>query len=169
MFTNLNTFKVLKELFVHTSKKSSMRDLAKITGLSVATVSKVCSDLGAENLIKTEKVAKSLLVSANIGSKEYTFFKRLFNIYSLKDLIFQISGENPSAVILYGSYSRGEDDERSDIDIAVIGAEFEVGEKRFEKSLFRSLHIMFFASEKDIPDDLRISLNNGIVLLGGLL
>lgn len=87
-------------------------------------------------------------------------------MYSLESLISDIRKENPSAAILYGSYSRGEDNEESDIDIAIIGAEF--GSK-VDSIGGRKIHIMNFPSEKKIPEDLRKNLNNGIVLTGGLL
>ena len=146
-----------------------MRDLAKKTGISVATVSKICAGLKTDKIIQTESVGKSLLVSADINSKEYRFFKRLFNIHSLKDIVFQIDKENPSAMVLYGSYARGEDNEQSDIDIAVIGAELDLDNRALEAELCRKIHLMFFPSEKDIPKDLRTNINNGIVLIGGLL
>lgn len=169
MFKNMNKVKLLKEFFINPSRKSSLRDLARRTHLSVATVSKVCLELSENKIVKTERVGRSLLVFAYVVSAEYRFLKRLFNIYVLKDLVFRLSEENPSAVVLFGSYSRGEDDEESDIDLAVIGAEFKVDVNKFESVLGRRLHFLFFASEKDISSELRVSLNNGVVLLGGLL
>ena len=74
-----------------------------------------------------------------------------------------------STIILFGSYSRGEDTIRSDIDIAVIGRkEKHINLDDFEKKLERNISINFYASFKEIHKNLKENLFNGIVLFGGV-
>ena len=74
-----------------------------------------------------------------------------------------------STIILFGSYSRGEDTVNSDIDIAIIGRkEKDVNLKRFEKILERKITINFYSSFKSIHTHLKENIFNGIVLAGGV-
>jgi DNA-binding transcriptional regulator YhcF (GntR family) len=169
MFIDLNTQKVAREIFLKPTSERSLRELAKITGLSTATVSKMCRQLESNGIIKTRLVAKSRLVSASLESEDYLFFKRINNILLLKPVIDRLNANHPSAIILYGSYAKGSDTEESDIDMAVIGSKTDVNFNKYEKELNRKMHLIFFPSEKQIPNNLKQNLLNGIMLKGGML
>ena len=98
--------------------------------------------------------------------------KRLFNLKELysSGLLAALSIEFPgSAIVLFGSYSNGEDTEDSDIDIAIIGYhEKEINIRLFEKLLQRSLQFHFFKKSTDVHADLRENIINGVVLEGVL-
>ena len=71
-------------------------------------------------------------------------------------------------IILFGSYSRGDDISKSDIDIAIIGQKKEVDLKKFEKILFKKIILNFYPSFTDIHKNLKENLCNGILLSGGI-
>ena len=72
-------------------------------------------------------------------------------------------------IILFGSYGRGEDTIKSDIDIAIIGSKKkEVNLIGFEKILERAIFLHFYDSLKQINKNLKESIHNGIVLVGGI-
>jgi len=74
----------------------------------------------------------------------------------------------PSAVVLFGSASRGEDTENSDIDLLVIAKEKDVNLKKYESALGRKINMIFEDSSKGMPKELLNNVINGIVLYGYL-
>ena len=73
-----------------------------------------------------------------------------------------------ATIILFGSYSRGEDIINSDIDIAVIGRKDKLIDLTYyEKTLDRKININFYGSFKSIHKHLKENLCNGIILIGG--
>ena len=94
----------------------------------------------------------------------------LDNIYSsgLVDRLVEVY-HAPDAIILFGSYSRGEDTEDSDIDIAVLTGRKQIDESyaKQEKELKRKLSIKII-SPKNITKEFTLSLANGVILYGYL-
>ena len=74
-----------------------------------------------------------------------------------------------ATIILFGSYSRGDDTLTSDIDIAVIGRKNkQINLENFEDLLERKININFYNSLKNIHKNLKENLCNGFVLAGGI-
>ena len=70
-------------------------------------------------------------------------------------------------VILFGSYSYGEDTIKSDIDIAIIGSKKkDIDLTRFYKMLERPVVLNFYDDLKEINKNLRSNIISGIVLAG---
>ena len=169
MFKNTNTNKVAEEIFLRPTQERSIRDLAKLTKLSPATVSKIVKQLETEGIIQSRTVAKSNLIKADIENENYRFYKKLHNIESLKTLINALNRKKPRAIILFGSYSKGEDTEQSDIDLAIISNEFKIDLEPYQKKLNRKIQAFFFSTEEKIPENLKQNIINGIILAGSIL
>ena len=75
---------------------------------------------------------------------------------------------NPDVIVLYGSASKGEDVEDSDLDLFIIAKEKPINLERFEKELNRKIHIIFENSLKRVSKEFLNNLINGIVLYGYL-
>jgi predicted nucleotidyltransferase len=74
-----------------------------------------------------------------------------------------------ASIILFGSYSRGEDIINSDMDIAVIGRKDKlINTTNYEKLLERTININFYDSFKKIHKHLKENLCNGIILIGSV-
>jgi len=74
-----------------------------------------------------------------------------------------------TTIILFGSYSKGEDTIKSDIDIAVIGTKGKIiNTKKFDKILEKDILINFYLSFKNIHKELKDNILNGITLVGGI-
>jgi len=74
-----------------------------------------------------------------------------------------------TTIILFGSYSKGEDIFNSDIDIAVVGRKEKILQlDKYEKILNRTIHLLFFDSWKRINKHLRNNILNGIILHGNI-
>ena len=95
--------------------------------------------LKKEGLVFVNKTKALTKVKANMENKGFTRMKRLSNlesIYTSGFVDYLLKELRPLAIICFGSYSRGEDFEKSDLDIAIIKGlqkNLEVG--KFEKKL----------------------------------
>ncbi len=75
---------------------------------------------------------------------------------------------SPEAIILYGSWSKGESTENSDIDLFIIGREKNIDLEKYEKIIGAKVHIIFEQDIKKISNELKNNLINDIVLKGYL-
>ena len=72
-------------------------------------------------------------------------------------------------IIVFGSYSRGEDARESDIDIAVIGRKNKLlALERFEHLLTRHINVNFYPEWKKIHSHLQNNILGGILLHGNV-
>ena len=112
---------IILELFINNSTTQFLqKDIQKKTGLSKATLIKWLNFLEKENFIDVKKEAVSKKYSLNKENPIIKQLKILYNLMLLKNFKNKIQNFNVKAY-LYGSASRGEDVEESDIDILIIG------------------------------------------------
>src|SRR3989338_508710 len=169
---------IFRLLCIKAGQSLNLRGVARPLKVSTTAVSKALIELEKEGLIKVEKSKTMNLMSIefNRDNKKAVEMKRVENlkmIYEsgLSDFLFN---EFPGcAIILFGSYSRGEDtwtrESRSDIDIAIIGTKGKDQElTKFDKILERTVFINFYESWKDIHKQLKNNILNGILLSGGI-
>jgi predicted nucleotidyltransferase len=170
----------MRLLFVKSGKSFNARGMAKALKVSPTAISKSLGKFGKEDLIivKKDKETGRLSIDLNRSSPEVIALKRVENlkmIYESGLVGFLSEGYPGSTIILFGSYSFGEDTLDSDIDIAVIGskpiiktARLEKFISRFEELLERKINISFYADFKGINKYLKENILNGIVLKGGI-
>mgnify|MGYP001576023803 CR=1 FL=1 len=80
-----------------------------------------------------------------------------------------IESIHPISIILFGSYSKGEDIETSDIDILIISkAKKELKFLEIEKKLKRKINIMIVEDLKKLDSLIVDKIYNGIILYGGI-
>ena len=153
-------------------EKLSQREIAGILKVSPTAVANSIKNLKNTELIKVEKTKTINFISFNRDNPKAIELKRaenLKNVYlsGLADYLErELAG---STVILFGSYSFGEDAAGSDIDIAVIGsAEKEMDVKKFSRLLGRKISLNFYKSIDGIGKNLRENILNGIVISGSV-
>ena len=165
---------IFRLLCIKSGISLNQREIARMLGVSPTAVANALPDLEKEGIIKLVKGKNINLNSVMLDreSEKAVFFKRAENLKMLYEsgiiqfLYRQFPG---SAAVLFGSYSRGEDTLKSDIDIAVIGSKDKAVElEEFEKKLERSVSLNFYGSLKVIEKNLRDNILNGIVLSGGI-
>ena len=89
-------------------------------------------------------------------------------IYSSGIIEFLVNKYSPSSISVLGSYSKGEDVEKSDVDIAVITNNKEQADlEKFEKKLNRKVHLLLFETKKT-SEEFFNNLINGIIFYGVL-
>src|SRR3989344_2329766 len=159
-------------LCMRAGEKLSQREMAKILGVSPTAVSNSIERLKKNNLIKVEKTKTINFVSFNRNEQKTVDLKRIENLKNIYMSGLSEHLENEIAgvtIILFGSYSRGEDTETSDIDIAVIGIKDKLLElEKYEKTLNRKININFYDSWKNIHKHLKNNILSGILLHGAI-
>jgi predicted nucleotidyltransferase len=171
MLTKDNNYKVMKLFFDNAEEKFHIREIARQTNLSAPGVLKILKKLKKETLLISEKenVVENVKASRN---EKFFLLKKAYNALSLLEsgLVNRLKDEyeEPEAIVIFGSYSKGEDTSQSDIDIAVVTKkEAQLDLRQFEKYLRRkiSIHeIQISDSEKEFLNNLA----NGTVVYGFL-
>ena len=159
-------------LSIKAGEQLSQRDIAKALKVSPTAVANAVKNLIGKNLIKLQKTKTINFISFNRDNPKAIELKRVENLKQLylselPDFLEEkLAG---TTIILFGSYSRGEDTNTSDIDIAVIGRKDKVIDlKVFEKRLNRKININFYDSWKNIHKHLKNNILNGIIITGSV-
>ena len=105
---------------------------------------------------------------ANKESKLFISLSKSYWNWKLDKLSEYLEHElSDPTIILFGSLTKAEAKNDSDIDIAVIAHKREIDVRKYEKSLKRKIQFFFFESIKDIKSkELRNNIVNGYVLTG---
>ncbi len=170
--TNLQQ-EILRLFFIKSGVSLNQRQISNYLKVSQPAVMKALPELEKRGFIKVsqDKDSKRWSIELN-NTYKVMQLKRVDNLKLIYEsgLADFLEKEFAGAVIiLFGSYSRGEDTINSDIDIAVIGRkEKSVELKDFERILERKIFINFYHSFKDIHKNLKENIFNGIILYGGI-
>lgn len=172
-FTKLER-EILRFLFLNAGKSYNQREIALSLKVSPTAIANSVKLLKKEGLIEAinNKNTKPSAISLNLQNNKVIFAKRVENlrmIYEsgLAELLFDKFPE--ATIVLFGSFSFGEDLHSSDIDIAIVGAaKSETGISKFEKILNKKIIIQFYTSFESIHKNLKESILNGIVLKGSV-
>lgn len=170
--------KILQYFFSFPQAETTLNQLALRVKISKTSAQQAIRQLGEEKFLKKKIVGRSWLLSCNPQhwhnySKKITYF--LGEILA-SDLLPQLNQNYPSsrAIILFGSYRKGDSTEHSDIDIAIevlslakpkiieFGFFPELG---YRKNVPITVHLF---SRKDMNLNLFANIANGFVLDGFL-
>jgi predicted nucleotidyltransferase len=172
-FTRLQN-SIFRLICIKAGEKLNLSEISKLLKVSVTAVSKAVPSIEEQKIIKIEKDKKMnlTLISLDRANKKAIQMKRAENLrmvyeYGLSDYLEdEFAG---GTIILFGSFSKGDDTISSDIDIAVIGRkEKEIDFKKFEEIFQRKIIINFYPSFNDIHKHLKENILNGIILSGGV-
>ena len=171
----LNLTRLQEEIFsllcLRAGERMSQREAAILLKVSPTAVSNSIKKLSEGGLVNVEKTKTINFLSFKRDDPGAVDLKRVENLRNIYLSGFSDYLENELAggtIILFGSYSRGEDTNTSDIDIAVIGRKDKILDlEKYEKTLNRKINVNFYASWK-IQKHLRNNILNGILLHGGV-
>ena len=165
---------IFRFLSINAGETFSQRRLAQALQVSPTAVAKSLNLLKKQKIIEFKKDSKMnlTLINFNRDNLKTIGLKRADNlkiIYELKIIDFLEEKFPGSIIILFGSYSMGEDVFTSDIDIAIIGCKEKViNLENFEKKIKKEIRINFYKNWKEINKNLRDNILNGMVLSGGI-
>jgi len=165
---------VLRLFFANPTKEFNGNGIARALGVSQTAVHNTLGGLEKAAIVNVQKDNETgrLSIRLNRENTKVVEMKRVENLRSLYDSGFvdALSERFPGeTMILFGSYSFGEDIETSDIDIVVIGGkEKPIDTGKFEKVLGRKISSHFYQSLAEIPKNLRENVLSGILLKGSV-
>lgn len=161
--------RVLEVFFVEPMAVHFTKEISRRIGLAPTSVRNNIKELLSTNLIKKKKSKPFDGFIANRENSDFIFYKRVYNLYSLKEITdFLVSAYYPKLIVVYGSYASGEDVENSDIDIFILSkTKKDVNLEKSEKKLERKIHLLVSDNLEDLDLSLRKKIWNGIVLYGG--
>jgi len=170
MLQNYTTYKILQLFFDYPTKHFQLREICRILDLGMPSVRNHVKKLEKLSFIKKEKrgVYQSYTSNKNDLFKIYKRNDVLVRLYECKLIDFLVDKFTPDAIVLFGSASRGEDVESSDIDLLVMAKKKEINLKIFEDKLKRRITLHFETRILDIPKELLNNIINGIVVYGYL-
>jgi len=166
----LNIINNLKPFIEDCYRRINVREYSRLMKISPPTASKLLSEFNKEELLLIEKDRNYIFYYANKNNKIFTDLSRIYWKIKLNELI-NFLDENliTPTVILFGSLSKAETKEDSDIDLCVIGHKKELNLKNFEDDLRRKIQLFFFSSIENIKDKgLVNNIINGYILNGRL-
>ncbi len=172
-FTKLER-EILKFLFINAGESYNQRGIALALKVSPTAVANSIKNLDKSGLLELDrgKNTKPTIVELNIKNDRVFFLKRVENLRMIYEsgLRDYLSDKLPeTTIILFGSYSFGEDVQSSDIDIAVIGGlKKEIDFSAYEKNFHKKIVVQFYDSLEGIHRNLRESILNGIILKGSI-
>lgn len=170
--------RVLATLFNFPEKEFSLSDLAKTAKVAKANLGAILKELENQEIIEVTKLSSIWRIKANQSSWNFIKSKIISNLefIYLSGLVEFLNEKykNPLAIILFGSFRKGEDISTSDIDIAIATNETKdyrterLNElSNFERLIARPIQLHIF-NGKTIDINLFNNISNGIVLLGSL-
>ena len=172
-FTKLER-EIIRFLSINSGNNYNQREIALTLKVSPTAVANSLKKLEKEKLIelKKNKNTRPSEISLNLHNNKLLYVKRVENFRSIYEsgLAEFLFDKFPGAtIILFGSYSFGEDSSISDIDIAIVGsASIKIDLASFERKLNKKIIIQCFDSFDKISKNLKESILNGIILKGSV-
>lgn len=169
MLQNYNKYKVLKVFLDSPTEHHRLREISRECGLAPLSVKNYLSELEKEKLVRKTVKHGIPLYLAERDDETFKLYKRISLILELHEsgLVNYLWDKlSPDAIILYGSHSKGESTEDSDIDLALLGTGKTIDLTKFENLLKKRIHIITYQNLKDISVELRNNILNGLILKG---
>lgn len=170
--------KIINWFFAYPAIEMSLNDLVQELKISKTTANRVISALIIEGFLNKQVIGNVWRISCNLNHP-YNFTRKIganLILVCESGILEEIRKiiPNTKAVILFGSYRKGDDNEKSDIDIAVEVANnqdiqiIELGiipKLGYRKNVQVNLHVF---SRNKIDSNLFANIANGIILDGFL-
>ncbi len=167
----------LLEFFIREPEREFyVREIAKILKNSPTTISKYLKKYENKKILISKNKLNHLLFRANTDSRQFKQLKLNYNLNALQEsgLIEYLVEEfnQPEAIVLFGSFSKAEDNKNSDIDLLIVSfRKQEINLEKFEKKLGHKIQL-FVHSKNDLEKlknknkELFNNWINGIVIHG---
>ena len=177
MLEKYSRYRILQEFFDRPLHRFQLRELSRLTGISLPSVRNHVMALEKDGLVRRIREGVYESYAAGSESSRFRALKTMDMVMRIRESGFLEFLERelsyPSAIVLFGSCAEGTDNENSDVDIFILGKEAGVNTKKYEKKLGRSISLHFMSrkvlekAKHDSPEFLN-NIINGIVLYGYL-
>lgn len=170
MITNSNKDALQEYFFRHPAATLRIREIEREAQLPVPSVTRYVKELVNEGVLQRRVIGNTVFYTTKRDSSEYRLRKLLANIRALHEsklVEHLISHYHNAPIRLFGSYSRGEDTEKSDIDLFIQTPLEPVSLRAFEKSLSRTIQLFCAKNVHELENkELANNILNGIPLNG---
>ena len=160
---------IREHFFTNPSAKLRVREMERALKLPLPSVIRYCKELEKEEILTTIKIGSVTFYTTNRASDKYLLEKKLYNLKIIyqSGLIGYLKKElsNP-AIVLFGSFAKGEDLEESDIDLYIeTYSKRQVNLEPFGKILKREIQIFRHKNLNELSNPhLANNIINGIIL-----
>ncbi len=171
MIQKWSRYTILEQFFDFPRKGFLVRELSRDTKIAATAVRIHIKSLLAEGLI--HKNTNGLYPTFSAAQES-----PLFKILKVQNIVLRLTQSGlidflektlyPSCIVLFGSASRGEDTENSDIDLFIQAKQVPLETRKFEKAFNRKINVLFEQNITKLPSELVNNLANGIVVYGYL-
>ena len=163
--------KVLEYFLLNPTKKLRVREIERKAKVPLPSAIRYAKELEKEGILKATEISTIRFYEADRSSKKFLMEKKLYNIRSIIEsgiveyVAFECS--NP-VLVVFGSYSRGEDTETSGVDL-YIESHKKPDISEFERKLHRKIQLFAYDDINHVKNkELANSIINGIALNGFL-
>src|SRR3989344_2771330 len=164
MLEKYNRYRILKLFFDSPTDSFRLREISRLTKISPPSIMIYLKEFERGDIIKKQTKRNVPFYSAMRDNPNFVLYKKISIIFELNKsgLIDHLWDKlSPKAIVLYGSFAKGESIENSDVDLFILGKEKIVDIANFEKKLNKKVHLLFKESLKEIPDELKNNILNG--------
>jgi len=166
--------RITELVFDRPSYHFHLRELARLAKVHPNSAKSAVIELKKEGIVQVDKKKHLIEIFADLENKSFVRKKREFNftsIYSSGIVEHLAELLEPESISVIGSYSKGEDTERSDIDIVAVKplkhSVKTAALEKFEDKLKRKIHLII-TDYKEMSGEFYINLINGMLLYGYL-
>lgn len=175
MLQNSSMYKIVEIFFNEPTKAHYLIEVSRKSKLAHTSAKSYLISLKKDGIIKEtiEKKGKRNfpIYTASLDNSGYKNYKKIFNLDKILDsglIDFLRDKFMPESIILFGSYSRGEDIEDSDIDLFIESKKQEINLQKFETKLKRKISLHFNENFGNYSKELKNNIINGEILYGYL-
>ncbi len=126
-------YKILEYFLLNPTKKTYLNELAKKLNISSRSIKIYCDIFEKDGLINREIKGNMHLFSTNNENFRIIELKRAFFINILGEIGIDNISKDDTTIAIYGSHASGTFDEKSDIDIIVLGNEKQINRENVVK------------------------------------
>ena len=172
MLQYCTTWRVLTVFFDNPLKRFGLKEISLSSGIAHTSVKNELKKLIKAELIQIEievRGKRKFPLYFSILENKFKNLKKINNEYSIRNcglIKYLIEELMPNSIILFGSFSRGEDVLGSDIDLFIESLPKEVNIQKFEKKLNRKINLVFKANINYLKKEFLNNLINGVVVYG---
>ena len=114
---------ILKLLFLNPAGELHLNEIARRTDLAPSVVAKECAILLSLGVVKRSVSGNQTLYQVSKQGVMHDELKRIIIKYELLDGILanKLRGEQVRYALIYGSFAKGREGEKSDVDLLVVG------------------------------------------------
>ncbi|MBI5147133.1 MAG: nucleotidyltransferase domain-containing protein [Thaumarchaeota archaeon] len=127
LFTSKTRVKLLSEMLLNSDREYHIRELSRIIDISPIYVQKELKNLQSLGLLTSRKQGNMVLYSLDKYSTISDDLKRIFLKTDLvgTEILKSLDKSKIQFALIYGSFAKGVDTTKSDIDLLVIGDVYE--------------------------------------------